>query len=354
MNKKTVLFNLLCICLSVFCAIAFCEVILRFMGHKPWSSYKNRKITIEPGGKLCNEHSTLGHTYFPGKFEVIIKDEHKFVVTHNLDNRRITSRLNHNSSAKEDLPEVWIFGCSFTHGWSVNDEETFPWLVQKSFPNYQVVNFGVGGYGNVHSMIQFKEALRTGSRPFLVILTYADFHDIRNSFTRSWKKKVSTGTRWKKVGVFSEPYAFLNRNGMIEYSKINIEYTEIPLMRYSALAHLLEKAYNKMENSRYKIKKVSKEIILDFYRLAEKTKIPFVIAGIDPAASGMLEDLKSLNLHTVDISVDYSLRKYNNVPFDSHPNAEAHKLYAKKLNEFLENNSLLISNNDRNLLTPVK
>ncbi len=97
-----------------------------------------------------------------------------FTATNLANTLRITHPLA-TYPAPDAKKEIWIFGDSVTYGWSVNDEETFPWLLQEKFPDYEVVNFGVQGYSTLNSLIQLREALQNGKKPKLVILSYASW-----------------------------------------------------------------------------------------------------------------------------------------------------------------------------------
>src|SRR5262249_14741076 len=143
------------------------ELILRARGFTPWQADpKVDLIRVEPGSKFFQKHPVLGYAHIEGRFNITLrglsptkKNELQFTATHLPNTLRITRPLDTYTSS-DDREEVWIFGCSFTHGWSVNDDETFAWLLQKRFPEYNVVNFGVSGYGTVHSLLQFRDALR--------------------------------------------------------------------------------------------------------------------------------------------------------------------------------------------------
>ncbi len=63
-----------------------------------------------------------------------------------------------------------------------------PGWFKKKLPQYEIVNFGVSGYGTIHSLIQFQEALKTRTTPKIAIIAYAWFHDARNTFLRKRKK----------------------------------------------------------------------------------------------------------------------------------------------------------------------
>ncbi len=114
------------------------------------------------------------------------------------------------------------------------------------------------------------------------------------------------------------------------------QFHEFPLMRYSALTHLIEKAYNRIEERFYHSHEVSKAIIKGFSELCKKNGINLIIAGIDsnPITYDMLEYTRGEGILTIDISVANQPENLN-LPYDNHPNAIANKKYAQKLKAFL-------------------
>ena len=218
------------------------EVVLRAIGVRPWQE-PEVSLQVVPGGKLDRLHPTLGYTHLPGRYVVTLGSGYSFRMTHLPNTLRITRPLE--SYADTERKEgIWIFGCSYTHGWSNNDEVTYPWLLQERFPQYDIVNFGAGGYATTQALLQFREALKTAT-PRVVILAYAGFHDQRNTFARIHRKSVA---RWNKLGPFRHPYARLDRQGKLHHGFADVDYSEFPLVRYSALAHYIEMNYDRLES----------------------------------------------------------------------------------------------------------
>lgn len=308
------------------------ETVLRFRGFQPWQ-LSDFPLKVTPGGKLYNLHPTLGYVHIPGDFTVTLRDGYSFHLTHLPNTLRITHPL---VTYNQPRPrkEIWIFGCSFTHGWSLNNHETYPWLLQERFPEYEMVNFGVGSYGTIHSLIQLREALQTGRVPAIIILAYAGFHEERNVFLRNEQKVVAP---FYKLGPGVHPYARLKADGKLSYQVTDIKYRQFPLMGYSALSHFLEQVYNKFEANYYHIRQVSEALVLEIAGTAQKSEIPFVGVGITASAGTrkMLLLLQQHGFKAVDISVDLHNLQNTNYPHDGHPNAATNRQYADKLEAFL-------------------
>lgn len=331
-NKAFLYATYLLILAGVFLASA--EFALRQMGVKPWQM-REVNIQVDPGGRFFTKHPSLGYTHIPGQYKVTLDSDYSFQVSHLPNTLRITHPLASYDGSNQK-PEIWVFGCSFTYGWSLNDEQTYPWLLQERLPEYEIINFGVNGYGTMHSLIQLRQALESTKPPKVVVLAYADFHDERNTFIRMWRKMVAP---MNKLGPLAQPYARLGSDGNLRYSLAEVEYTAFPLMGHSALVHFLEGLWNRAEHKLHRSHKVSEALVMEMASLARKHNVKFVLASIAPDRR-MLEFTKQNGIPGVDISVDISIGEYNNLPHDSHPSAIANKKYADKLESFLKSECL--------------
>jgi hypothetical protein len=324
-----------------FCVITFlflAEVVLRKKGFSPWI-LPPPYLSIEPAGNYYVQDATLGYFLRPGDLKITLPGPYSFKVTHLSNGLRITHPLN--SYSEKPRKEVWIFGCSLTHGWALNDDQTYPWLLQEKLPNHEVVNFGGDGYSTLQSLLQFQQALEKGQRPALVILAYASMHDVRNTLTRSWMK-IRTPGRGYVPGSISLPYMRWSPDKQPELLYKPLDYKGFPLRNYSALANFLDDKYNESLEKTYHSHEISSLLIEDFASLCKTNGSQFVIAGImgDLTTIEMLEYFNQKGVMTVDISVDLSLKENTNLPYDGHPSAIANQQYARKLDLFLCSKSL--------------
>ncbi len=327
-GSKKVFFSLIAGFTILVGLIGISEVVLRVVGLGPWTKQKT-DIQVEPGGTFFVKHPTLGYTHLPGAFHVTLPDGYAFNVTDLPNTLRVTHPLATYDSVNTK-EEIWIFGCSFTYGWALNDNETFAWLLQERFPQYEVVNYGVNGYGTLHSLIQFREALAY-KKPKVAILAYASFHDARNTFLRKRQKAVAT---WNSLGPLVQPYARLDDDGQLEIEMAEVEYREFPLMRKSAVAHLIEMTYDNYEAWRTPSDRVTEAIISEMAKTAHDNGVGFGVALI-AGRPDMLKYTRAHGISSVDMSVDLSLPENNNEPHDNHPSALANRHYADTLESFL-------------------
>lgn len=329
-RRKKILFVLVLNTLLLLLLVIASEFALRRKGLTPWINYPTN-VVWRSAPTYYRNHPTLGYITKPGEYRFTLAGGYTFKTTHLSNGLRITHPLN--TYPSKDKKEIWIFGCSQTLGWTLNDEETFPWLVQEKFTDYEVVNFGGGAYSNVQSLIQLREALESGKKPAVVILAYGSFHDERNTLTRAWSKTRLSYAEFK----VTLPYMRWSRNGKPELLYQPLEYNAIPLARYSALANFLDDTYDRALESSYHSHEVSKAIIEEFFNICKNNGIVFVVAGIfaSPATAEMLDYCRSKGMMAVDMSVDMSIKENTNLPYDGHPSAIANRQFAQKLNSFL-------------------
>lgn len=317
--------------------LCLAEGAARIIGYRPWV-ITPLDVVVEPGGRLYSPHPVLGYTALPGNFKVTINGQYSFNIT-NLDN---TLRATHPlaASSAKDKTGIWIFGDSITYGWSVNDKDTYAWLLQEKLTDFEVINFGVNGYGTLQNLIQFREGLKNGNEPKVVVLAYASWDDVRNTFIRGRRKMLSPAA---SLGPVNQPYARLDGTGKLNVAIDTLAYRPFPLMRYSAFINALEETYDRYEERHSQSHEITKAIIKEFADICRARGITLVIAGLtsDPTTQDMLSYCKSQGLKTIDIWVDLlNIKENNNLPYDSHPSAIAHRQYAQKLEGFLRSDVL--------------
>ena len=315
--------------LALLVAALVGEGLARVRGFKPFDA-QPADIRVEPGGKLFRALPEGGFAHFAGAFKVTLPTGYEFRVTHGTNGLRVT----HPPPAPDAKarPELWILGCSLTHGWSLNDEDTYPWRVQAALPEFEVVNGGVSGYGTLHQRLLFQELLKQRGKPGMVVVAYGLFHDFRSTNVRIWQKGFAP---YNRLPDLIYPFARLNAAGDLAYDAAPATYSEWPLQRQSALVHWLEQQANVAEERRVRSHEVSRALLKNWAGVCLKEGIPFIVAGISSDAGPMLEWCRAAGIKAVDISVPLTEPLNTNAPHDGHPSAKANRVYAEKLVEFL-------------------
>jgi len=316
--------------------LAAAEVVVRLQGWRPWQR-PAVDIRVAPGGRLFAKDPRLGFTHLPGSYTVTIAGGYTFHLTHGADTHRITRPPG--GPRGDRVPEIWIFGCSYTHGWTVNDDQSYPWLVQEALPGYEVVNFGCSSYGTVHALLQLEEALATRPPPAATVYAAASFHADRNTFARSRRKFTAALNR---LGVLVHPFARFDRAGALTIGVMPVEFRGVPLMGVSAFANFLEEQLERRDERSLRSHEVTLALIDRMAELARSRGVPLVVAGIehDESTADLVRHAESIGVVAADISVDLSVPGNSNLPYDPHPGPRAHREYALRLTACLRDRVL--------------
>lgn len=303
------------------------EVILRLTKEPPWQP-DLVPFRVEPGGKLYEDDPILGFRLKPGCFDVFMANGACVRTSHLPEHERVTSP----AGGAAGRPEIWILGCSYTYGWSVSDEETYPWLAQSALPGFCIRNLGVPGYNNVQSLLWMRQKIQKGDHPHQVVLAYASFHDERNAGLRRWQKTLIR-PRDGGLGPQAQPNARLDAEGRLRLSEKPEKLWEIPGMRTFSIPHSIEKRWAKIEANAVPTAEISRKVIAQIAAEAEAAGATFLLAGMenDAKTGQMLASWQAQGGRTVDISVDLNQPGLRNFPHDSHPGPKAHQGFAMKL-----------------------
>ena len=324
-SARKTLFYFILVLFSALLLLLVAEVAARIIGYLPWRPTP-RNTVVQPGESFFVKDDRLGYAMKPGEFNLILNDSISFQTKHNSAGYRTSG----NKAESSTYPQIWMLGGSFTYGWGVNTSEAYPAKIQQAFPEYEISNFGVGGYGTLHALYQLKDRLATGKRPTAVILAYASFHDQRNTCSRYWMKAIAPQALLQGLAF---PCARIDLNDQLVYTMEPVTYSPWFGMKISAFIHALEGMKCKADERRRNSPEVSRRLIMEINEICAKRSIPFILAGIEPdeATVLMLERCNSDGVVTIDISVDRSQLGMSLEPWDPHPSAAAHQVYAEKL-----------------------
>src|SRR6266516_290181 len=103
---------------------AAAELRARLTGIHPWAE-ADLQSHVTPGGRLFTPHPTRGYAQLLGAFVVTLPGGYSFTLTHLPSRLRIIHPLA-TYTDRRSKPEICLMGCSFTYGWPLNDEDTYP------------------------------------------------------------------------------------------------------------------------------------------------------------------------------------------------------------------------------------
>jgi hypothetical protein len=335
------LFNTLFIILTT---IFLLEIVIRICGVTP---FEVQKFNIQSKPNFCLiPNSAYGFGLNSGEFDVTMNHKIHYTVTHNSDSLRIVSYSKSGIYTKKTCPEnsvIDIHGCSFTYGMSVDDSLTFPFLLQKSLPNYRFRNYAVPGFGNLQALIRLQNQVKNQDFPDVVMVSYADFHDERNALNTNYRKSLYHGFLNANENVkplFGEsqiPFYDLKKG--IQYCDWKNMYKNWLGRDYSAAINSLQDAFEKMQNASNDEKAVTHQILLKIKELCQQNNIKFIVLFITKNESTALtkQFCEQQNIELMDIGLELPSEKYSNLPYDIHPNKTAHRIFSERILERMSN-----------------
>jgi hypothetical protein len=285
-------------------------------------------IVIEPGGKYQVPDPVLGFRPLPGSYVGVFDHRYVWHFTNLADTTRITRPLETYVGPPRG-PGIWVFGCSFVQGWGLDDADTFPWKLQERFSGHDVVNFGVGGYGTLQSLLQFQRALHERPAPAVVVLAYAHFHDERNTRTTAWR---DANFNYERFGTTAQPYARFDASGRLRVEHSDASVPLMSLRSRSAVFDLVAAGYGGLLDLRLRSHEVSERLIDQFVEESRRHGVSFVLTGISSwgITRATLGRFAARGMTTADISVNLD-DPANRIPYDGHPSARANTAYAERV-----------------------
>lgn len=325
---------------SVYALLLFfplLELSLRLLQYQP---YQHTPFSIESKPEFCiSPHKTLGFSLNPGHYEVKLNQGLSYRVHHGPDSLRVS----HDSLAGDQLSQLFMMGCSYTYGIGVHDEQSSAYLLQQFLPEYHIRNWAVPGYGTVQSFLQLKQAIEAGNIPAIVVVNYADFHDNRNVLSPQFRKTLNMGFERSNAQLktlmqhsripFLNPSRKENVSPLLKWEPWDSVYQNWRWREQLSSVNFLQDMFDKIHTQRLQPKAQTRYIFTCIQQICQAHNIQLIVAGLTSTSStrSTLAQLNNLGIETVDISLDLTNCLYNNFPFDSHPNALAHQIFARRI-----------------------
>jgi hypothetical protein len=304
-------------------------------------------------------HPIVGYYSKPGNYKCELGD-----LAFNLTVLEDSSRFTGFTGFKDDCAkkeQLYMFGCSFTWGHGLRDEETMAYQLQSRLGCVQVKNYGIGAGSTVQSYLLLKSLIERGEAPNLVVVNYAGIHDERNAFKGTWRQMWQFMLADNKVngaktdyGELYIPYAELDDQEQVQYKRFPVfEILEkVTISDQSELISRLAKA--KLKEQIYGMdaqdipptekQMLSFRILKDLQDLCDAHGIKLLVTGIDAGfnTAKVIEMLKNNGVQAVDISVDLLDNQYNLEPVDEHPNALSNKIYSERIYQYLVESKMIL------------
>lgn len=313
------------------------ELVLRLLRYAPFQ-YHAYSVVAEPTPCLLPD-SIFGFALGAGKHQVRINDSLVYNCTHTPDSARITSLV---AAKSQELPTIHIHGCSFTFGMGVNDEDSYPFLLQSLLDTIAIVsNQAVPGHGTVQTLLKLRAQEKKGTLPDLVVLNYASFHDERNVLASSYRQSLALGfvNNEQKKEDYKNckfPYVKLTESKndfQVNYCPWADLYENWTLRTYSSTINFLQTSLERNAYPEANNQLATKLIIEEIQEICVRNKTQLLLVGIltDIKTADLISYFQKSGSKTLMMGIDLTDKRYNNMPKDSHPNQQAHKIFAQKV-----------------------
>lgn len=320
--------------------IVLLEVGLRIFGFGVFE-LPEFSMTSAPNRHLSPDEE-LGIRMNPGIYEVTINKKLKYTATHLKNGQRTCGNLENRS---KEQTTVAFYGCSFTYGTGVNDSEVYPYLLQVDFPNLNIENRAVPGYGQAQILVNLEQELTSSQKPEVIILNYLSFHNERNTLNSSYRQKLRMGyeiTKRDDIGIArfkcSYPYGWFEENELkLDHISIREISSTFPLIEYSVSMNALQNTWDEQTVDAPEDEKVTLAMIDRIDEICKNNGVELVISTMmnDEITSRLIKHCDEKSISTIDIYVDLSQKGFTNAPLDQHPSSKAHKIFAEKLGSYL-------------------
>ena len=354
-NQKALLINFAAIVLALGLGEAY------FAGWQEFGLFQNDRKIVQEGtytlGTFFKNDQVRGYAIAENaktssKLIIGNKVVYDVIYTTNQDGLRISPHDTnlYIRNQKKDFKNVFFFGCSFTLGEGVNDDETLPYLFEeKSAGEYRSYNFGSPGYGP-HQMLRILEtglldSIITDRKPSIAIYQALMEHIPRASGKYPY-------FLWDVNG----PHYELTSSGQVEYAgKFNDSF--ISKIKYK-LYRQLAKSYLLSRNAWMKRLigwDINKSDIDLFVKIIIKSKQIFttkyggdfyVLIWSDDSENYKYVTSKLAENNIPFITTDMIFNKYDDpkekyrLKLDNHPTELAYERIAQYLLSYLNKESL--------------
>jgi len=254
----------------------------------------------------------------------------KYTVTTDNHGRRNTS-----DTDQTEKPAISFYGCSNTFGWGLDDETTYPWLVQTDHAKHIIHNYGVSGYSLYQMLLRMEQTIER-DQPQVVILGFSPGLEARSVSDHHYLRTLA-----EQGGTPPSCLSRTQSDGKRTLKRFSLEaYKHLPLSDSCPLIKLVERRLNRAlyagraKNNAHR--KTTEHLLLAMENLCKKHNAVFHVQYL-VANTGYRDFLHKTGLNWAPGPVDLDecdaigTYTYRLSPFDGHPNAKANQAYAKAI-----------------------
>ncbi len=316
--------------------IPLLEMLLWIGGYRPYE-YIPFSIKSHPERSIV-AHEKLGFQLREGLYQVQLNNKINYQASHSANGLRTYPEFEIDSNKLD----IALFGCSYTYGMGVDDEQVMSAIMAKEMSAYNVINYGVPGYGNVQGYYQLQELVKIGTPPSIAVFNFADFHIERNVLSPEYRLHLNIGyvkaKQKNKVGMDEShfPYVFFQGDSLVfgqkEWKGL---YQHWQGRETFALVNLLQTISDQFESHSIDKEMISLQLFQQIAAYCDLHHIRLLVVGLakNSTTSQFLSRLDGIETLDASLSLENSL--YSNLPIDSHPNKIAHAYYAQSIIKYL-------------------
>jgi len=315
----------------IFVCLVSAETAVRMAGISPIP----RPSPVRGEARITMEDPQLGWTNRPSSKRAFrIPGEPPHTVTILESGARATSPR---AIAHDNRRDVIFIGCSFTHGWGLNDEETFAWRVQAALPDWNVYNFGVNAYGTCQAYMLLKRLYeRQKWHKPVVIYGFIDEHEARNVADHLWHYMLSILT---STGNVSLPSCMMDSSGSIVFNPPR-PYPQFPFRHTLAAIPILEKIYLKVQGVSLanQSQEITKHLLAEMETFTTARSGTFGVLffkSSQPRSSYYRQFLENRRSRIIDINLSGQKNTERLTFFDGHPNSRMADVIAQSIIKFI-------------------
>ena len=340
MTRKQGLVHTILILGGFFIPLLGYEVYLRGIGYTPLSPRTRSSIFRFPSAYQNDE--ILGWKLTPGeyRFEPVSVDAHE-------TSGRILEGGQRTTHPKDFIPSspsqstIAFVGDSFTFGDGLNDDETYPWMVQQILKDYDVRNFAVPGYGTCQIYLQLVRQLDSGSLDgATMIYGMSQFHETRNLPDKRTAWGFSAVSPRK---TYSAPSCLLDSEDQIKTVHARPYYDPVPLLseHFSVGRRFVHFFYDIVDLSTASRRRpLSFALLKGIHELSKHHGQRFVVLlqRFSPEArTEYMDFLKRSKIEFLDGSHPNESSPEMQLVGDTHPNAFMNKYWAELISKSFAN-----------------
>ncbi|OAD24136.1 exported protein [Candidatus Thiomargarita nelsonii] len=330
-RHKKLIFSIITFFFSLIVIIVSSEFLLRLTEHLP---YRPRDSAINPVA-MYEQDSKLGWKNKEGKYPILGYVQNSKEITFSTGGTWtfLPGGMRSTGGGQLDKPrKLVIVGGSFTQGYGVSDNETYPWKLQSKYPSVQVLNYGTSGYGTYQSLLALERIFSKSVPPVIVLYGFIGHHEVRNVAPYEWLEAIA-----RKYS--SLPYCTIDyyKNNLIRHSPES--YPVWPLREKLAIVNFFQKQYMKLKTigRGSQKRRVTEKLLLEMNSLCKNNSTKFAVVLLsckNETKSHYIKFLKNNHINYIDCV--YPLTPDKRLSWDRwHPNGVMNTLWADCIGEAL-------------------